>query len=465
MGTIEHMGDKENQPEKKLKKIVMPQSGGPSSGQRGDQRGPQSGMGMDRKVTPNTSRFALLQQHWQKLAAGAFILFIGWYGLSSMGERSLTIAENQIVISEVGEGLFEDFISLRAQVEPLSTVYLDAIQGGRVEEILIEDGATMIPGQPILRLSNSDLQLNVMGTESRIMEQLNAMRDQELRLEQNRLSHKRNLVEIEYNIKRLTLELQRKQELFAQGHVSDAEFENLKNELEVYTKRLGITLESQESDERLMASQLQFFQEKSVQLEANLAFARKSLDDLNVLAPVGGKLSGFDLEIGQSITRGERLGQIDDPANFKLSALIDEFYLNRVTIGQAANFDRGNDQFTLRISKIYPRVENGQFRVDLQFVDDAPDGIRRGQTLQSRLSLGDDTDAILIPNGTFYQDTGGQWIFVVTEGGDEAVRRNVRLGRRNSRFIEVLEGLQPGERVITSPYSSYMDMDRLNLNK
>ena len=199
------------------------------------------------------------------------------------------------------------------------------------------------------------------------------------------------------------------------------------------------------------------------QLETSLAFARKNLEDLNVRAPVDGKLSGFNIEIGQSIERGGRLGQIDDPDEYKLNVQIDEFYLGRIDIGQGAVAEISPYTWDLRIAKIYPQVNNGQFEVDMIF-EDKPTNVRRGQTMQVRLTLGDNSDALLIPNGSFYQETGGAWIFVVSPDGTEAVKRNVRLGRRNTDFIEVLDGLEPGERVITSPYTSYVGMDRLTLD-
>lgn len=194
-----------------------------------------------------------------------------------------------------------------------------------------------------------------------------------------------------------------------------------------------------------------------------MSFARKNLDDLNVRAPVDGKLSGFNIEVGESIVRGGRLGQIDDPDGYKLNVQIDEFYLGRVDLGQVATAESGRDSYNLNVTKIYPQVNNGQFDVDMLFADE-PGDMRRGQTLQVKLTLGDNADAILIPNGSFYQETGGNWIFVVSADGTEAVRRTVRLGRRNTDFIEVLDGLEPGEQVITSPYTSYVDMDRLTLD-
>ena len=227
----------------------------------------------------------------------------------------------------------------------------------------------------------------------------------------------------------------------------------------------AVTLESQETDARLQETQLEFLQTSSVQLLQNLDLAHENLDALNIRAPVDGKLSGLDVEVGQSIQRGGRLGQIDDPDSFKLRAEIDEYYLARVDIGQVAHFEQSGREYRTTISKIYPQVNNGQFEVDLLFSGEEPTGIRRGQTVQGKLTLGDATSALLIPNGAFFQDTGGNWMFVVNDNGSEAVKRNVRLGRRNSRHIEVHEGLELGEEVVTSPYSSFKEMDRLQITE
>lgn len=435
----------------------------PMGNPQGDESTPtiSRGSGMDRQI--EKKRFAM-KPLWVGVGF-VVVLLIVWFTLLSPSGRSLTIADNRLMVSPVITGTFEDSIPVRARVAPLKTVFLDAVQGGRVEEILIEDGAIVTAGHPIVRLSNSDLQLSVMSTESRVMEQLNSMRDQELRLEQNRLSHKRTLVEVSYQIRRLDREIDRWEELLSKGHASQSNYEDLVDEVTYYRARRDVTLESQASDERLMAQQLAFFKDNTAVMEQNLKYARQSLQELNVRAPVGGKLSGFSMEIGQSIARGARIGQIDNANQFKLVADIDEFYLARVDIDQTVDFERNGQRFTLRVAKIYPNVENGQFEVDMQFVGKAPDDLRRGQTIQSKLTLGDATQALLIPNGTFFQDTGGQWIFVVSPDGDTAVKRTVKLGRRNTRHIEVLDGLQKGERVITSPYSGFRDMDRLVLNQ
>jgi len=353
---------------------------------------------------------------------------------------------------------------LRGRLVPRSTVYLDAIEGGRVEEILVEDGTVVAAGDPIARLSNTNLQLEVLGREAAVTEQLNNMRTIELQLEQNRLSHKRNLVEIDYQIVRLTRSIERQRELLAKDLVSLSAVEDLEDELTYYRNRRDVTIESQATDSRMQEQQLRQLRDAGSQLQSGLTFAQTNLADLSVKAPVAGKLSGFNIEIGQSIERGGRLGQIDDPDAYKLNVQIDEYYLGRVDLQQAAIAEINGRELELQVAKIYPQVNAGKFEVDMMF-DADPVGLRRGQTMQLKLQLGDNSSAVLIPNGSFYQETGGNWIFVVSTDGSEAIKRSVKLGRRNTEFIEVLDGLEPGERVITSPYTSYVGMDRLALNE
>ena len=419
-----------------------------------------SGQGMDRRVEKRSSM-------GRKLAYGAAgllaVAFVWWVAGMLLGGRSLNVNAQRITVSTATIGTFEDFIPLRGRLVPSSTVFLDAIEGGRVEAVLIEDGTIVEAGDPIALLSNTNLQLEVLGREAAVTEQLNNMRTIELQLEQNRLSHKRNLVEIDYQIVRLERAIERHTDLASRDLVSQSTIDELQDELTYYRNRREVTLESQETDSRMQAQQLRQLRDAGAQLQAGLEFARQNLADLNVRAPVAGKLSGFNIEIGQSIARGGRLGQIDDPDGYKLNASIDEYYLGRVDLGQVAIADHGRDKLDLAVSKIYPQVNNGQFEVDMNFAEE-PVGLRRGQTLQLKLTLGDNSDAVLIPNGSFYQETGGNWVFVVSADGSEAVRRSVRLGRRNTDFIEVLDGIEAGEQVVTSPYTSYVGLDRLTIN-
>jgi len=419
-----------------------------------------SGMGMDRVVKKK-------KQPWKMAGIAAAVVaglyFIGTMVLDAQSGRSFKIDKSRVVISKVSEGTFEDFIPVRGRVTPLKTVFLDAVEGGRVERILVEDGTTLKAGDLIVELSNSNLQVSFTANETRVTEQLNNMRSQELQLEQNRLQHKRNLVDFNYQIKKLTRQVERERELVKTNAIPKRQLDDTEDDLEYNINRRELTLESQATDARLQESQLTFLREAAERLETSLVVARKNLDALNVRAPVDGKLSGFNVEIGENIPRGNRLGQIDDPDNYKLRANIDEFYLGRVDLGQSATFERGGQNYAMRIAKIYPQVNNGQFEVDFIFDGAQPAGIRRGQTIQTRLTLGDATKARLVPNGAFFQDTGGNWVFVVAEDGTQAVKRNVRLGRRNARYIEVLEGLELGEQIVTSPYTSFVEMDRLKL--
>lgn len=405
-------------------------------------------------------------QRYRKLVIGAVVSIIAVLGLIALlpeEGRILRVSHGHIVISSVSQGQFDDFIPVRGRVSPLQTVFLDAIEGGQVEAVHVEDGQYVEQGQPIIDLSNTSLQLDVISREAQVTEQLNNLRNTELALEQNRLAHKRNLVEINYNLTRLQREIKRLQPLATKGLVADDQLEQLEDEYNYYKARHEVTLESQATDKRIQEAQMEQLEVAGEQLQRNLAVARRNLESLQVKAPVSGKVTAFNLEIGQALNKGDNIGQIDDPDHFKVTANVDEFYLSRVDLEQTARVTLDNQEHELVIRKVYPQVLNGSFEVDLEFMREQPANIRRGQTLQLNLQLGSPSESLLIPNGAFYQDTGGQWVFVVTPDKQQAIRRNVRLGRRNPRFIEVLDGLEPGEQVVTSPYSNYLDMDRLML--
>ena len=420
-----------------------------------------SGQGMDRIVE---RKMPLSRKAGFGIIGVLLLVFAWWFINTLLDGRSLSVDTGRIAVSTVTSGTFEDYIPLRGRLMPRSTVYLDAIEGGRVEQVLVEDGTMVEAGDPIAVMSNTNLQLVVLGREAEVTEQLNFMRTIELQLEQNRLSHKQNLIEINYQIVRLTRSVERQRDMAMKNLVSQSTIDELEDELKYYRDRRAVTLESQATDARLQEQQLNQLRIAGNQLRSSLDFARKNLDDLNVRAPITGRLSGFNIEVGQSIERGGRLGQIDDPDGFKLNVRIDEYYLGRVDLQQVAIAEHNRRSLDLEIAKIYPQVNDGQFEVDMTFVDE-PIGLRRGQTLQLRLTLGDNSGALLIPNGSFYQETGGNWIFVVSPDNTEAIKRPVRLGRRNVDFIEVLDGLEAGEKVVTSPYTSYAGMDRLALDE
>lgn len=421
---------------------------------------PESGAAMDRKRVRALPR-------WVPYALATVCLIVlmslGFLWLHSFSGARLSVDTQRVSISTVRQGVFEDFIPVRGRVTPRSTVVIDAVEGGRVEEVLVEDGALVEAGQILARLSNPSLRLQTIAREAEVSEQLYNLNALELDLERNRLDHERRLVEIEFNIARLTRESQRQGELLERGHTPVRQVEIVGDELTYWTRLRDVTIDARDTDFAYQTAQLEQLRASTSHLENNLALARASLDALIVQAPVAGQLTSFSIEVGQSLGRNERIAQIDDPEAFKLTVLIDEFYLSRVDEGQVGEIVLDGDRYRLAISKIYPQVRNGEFEVDMVFSQAAPDQIRRGQTLQVRLSLGDPSQSLLIPNGAFYQDTGGEWVFVVAPDGGFAVRRPVELGRRNARYIEVLAGLEADERVITSPYTAYLNAERVDL--
>lgn len=424
------------------------------------QDSPVSGSGMDRVVV----RKGLTRR--QKLFAGGgigAIIVATLIWIAPMGGSSQSVAAERLTISPVTAGTFDDFIPLRGRVTPSLTIFLDAVEGGRIEKLLVEDGATVVKGQLLAVLSNAELQLNVLARETEVTQQINDMRTQELALERNRIATQSSLFDAEYQLSKTKRQVDRDAALAANGWVSKKALGDSQDEYRFQRNRLDLARESKVTDERLQASQLRQIRASTSQLQTSLAVARANLDSLNVRAPVAGQLSAWTLQIGQSLSRGERLGQIDSPGRNKLTAGVDEFYLGRVVVGQTATMEIGGKTYALKVAKIYPTVKNGEFDIDLFFTKGEPAGIQRGQTLQTRLTLGDPTNSLLLPAGSFYNDTGGAWVFVVTPDGKHAERRTVRLGRRNSQVIEVLDGLQSGERVLTSPYTGLTDKDRLEI--
>jgi HlyD family secretion protein len=380
------------------------------------------------------------------------------------GAGSQTVTKNRLTISTVQTGRFEDFIPLRAKVTPLLTVYIDSIEGGRVDKVLVEDGTDVVAGQPIAMLSNAELQLSTLARQTEVEQQINNMRSQELALSQTRLANERAILDAQLALTTARRQYEREAPLAAKGYVSGKQFNDTADNYQYQQRRLAVLRRNQASDERLQSGQLDQQKASMKSMSAGLGIARTNLDALNLKAPVTGKLSGFSIQIGQSLQRGERIGQIDSPGRNKLQAGVDEFYLGRVQVNQSASVDWNGKTFRARVMKIYPQVQNGQFQVDLQFLGDEPQGVQRGQTLQAKLTLGDPAPAKLIPNGAFYNESGGAYVFVVSPDGGTAVKRQVRLGRRNPDFIEVLDGLDAGERVITSPYTGFADKDRLDLS-
>src|SRR3954447_6063533 len=419
----------------------------------------QSGSGMDRVVEVK----GLSKRVKIGLAAAAALLLVLIFWWFAPTANSQSVAADRVTISTVERGRFDDFLPLRARVTPLLTVYLDAVEGGRVEKLYVEDGAMVRKGQLLAELSNSDLQLNVLARQADVSREINSMRNMELNLAQTRTADSRGVIEAQLAAEKARRQYEMQKPLAEKGFIPAKAYNDSRDEYLANAKRAQVLSRAQVTDERLQSSQLAQLRASNASLSQSLSIARASLDALNLKAPVDGQLTAFSIQVGQSLQRGERLGQIDSAGHNKLVASVDEFYLGRVQPGQIATVDYGGRSYKAKVAKIYPQVRNGTFEVDLWFIGGEPADIQRGQTLQVKLTLGDPTPAVLVPNGGFYNDTGGAFVFVVSPDGGSAVKRNVRLGRRNADYIEVLDGLQPGEKVITSPYTGFADKDRLDL--
>jgi HlyD family secretion protein len=421
---------------------------------------PQSGGGMDRVV----GKKGLPTKVKIGLGIVGLLLLLATFYYFAPSANSQTVPVSRLTISTVTQGRFDDFLPLRARVEPSVTVFLDAVEGGRVEQVLVEDGTVVQQGQMLAVLSNPELQLNVLARQTEVTQQINNMRSQELALNQNRLANERARIEADLATGTARRQYEMQRPLAERGFVAGRTVADSRDTYEANRRRSEVIRTQQATDERLQSSQLAQLRASSAALNQSLEIARQSLDSLNLRAPVAGQLTSFAIQVGQSLQRGERLGQIDSNGRNKLRAQVDEFYLGRVAVNQVATAEVSGRTFQMRVSKIYPQVRNGAFEIDLQFIGAEPADLQRGQTVQARLTLGAPAQARMIPNGSFYNDTGGAWVFVVSPDGRSAVRRQVRLGRRNNDYIEVLDGLDPGEHVITSPYTGFVERDRLSLS-
>ena len=423
-----------------------------------------SGAAMDRKIS---------RRRWppRRIAgaagAGLFVVFAAWGLLKDSGVRKLNVDRDRLTISEVVHGPFQEYTPVRGTVLPIRTVYLDALESGQVQRLFVEEGANVTEGDPLLRLANPELELHVLQQESGLERKIEELHSNRLSMEQDLLGSRQRLMEIEYRAQIDRRNFERysslsREDLAAIMPLQD--YEKLRDNYEYNARKLALTRETHRQDSLLAVDRVVQARAAVERMERNLEIIRRRLDDLTVRAPVSGQLTALAAEIGESKGSGTRLGKIDILDGFKVEAAIDEHYIARVDRGQRGQLDHDGRPLGLVIRKVYPEVEEGRFEVDLVFEGDAPEGIRRGQTLQIRLELGDLEEATQVARGGFYQATGGHWAYVLEPSGDRAVRRDIRLGRQNPKVYEVLEGLQPGERVITSGYESFgEDMDVLVL--
>jgi len=416
---------------------------------------------MDRKVDKKTFFSMKKKSIFKGVVALAIVSVIGNYFIFAPKGQSLKVDAKRLVVSEVRAGEFQEFLPVRGTISPKRVIYLDAIEGGRVENIFLEEGVMLKAGDKILELSNSSLQLNVLAREADVSEQINNLRNTRLAMERSRLTKKTDLIEIEYRIKGLKRNLSKSKSLLAKKLIAQDNFDQVKDELDYFQARRDVVKESQVKELALQAEQIEQLEINVKMLQSNLGISRKSLDNLKLVAPIDGQLTFLDAELGESMPAGQRLGQIDVLNNFKVTTLVDEFYINRVVRDQIGSYQLSGENLQLKIVKIYPGVTNGQFEVDWNFVGEPPKNIRRGQTLQIRLGLGDANKSLVVDTGGFYQDTGGNWAFVVDADGKGATKRTVSFGKRNADVLAVSSGLVIGERIITSSYGDYSKMDRL----
>lgn len=399
------------------------------------------------------------------VAGATLVLVVVLYNLLFAEHSSkLNVDSKRITLGTVENGVFQEFIAIDGAVEPLKTFYLDITEGGRVEKIYTDDGRMVEKGDTILKLSNTTLQIDFMTRETQLYDLMNERQNSEITMKQDQIRQLNQLAETEYNLALAERAYNRNKMLIAEKAISQEEFEASKDQYDFLKKRKALGDRSVKQDAKLLDDRLRQLDESIRRMQANINMARNTLNNLYVTAPISGQLSTLKAQVGESKGAGENIGQVDDMSGYKVRAAIDEHYISRIYPGLEGNFDFNGQNYKLKVAKVFPEVQGGTFQVDLEFADAAtPQGIRRGQTLQIRLNLNDGGQAVLLPRGGFYQSTGGSWIYVVNESGDQATKRSIKLGRQNPRHYEVLDGLKPGERVVLSSYESYGDIDRLEL--
>jgi HlyD family secretion protein len=395
----------------------------------------------DRSIRPKSP----WQRHWGWIVVALIAGAVGLWFLSVRNGNVYRAPVGQITFGRVREGPFEDYVAVRGTVAPLITAYLTTDQGGTVKRVLVEDGAHVELGQPLIVLSNPSLQLQVAA--------------QQLTFEQTRFKYQQDLLNIKHEISTLRGNLARDKILLDGNAIAPSTYRQEQEEYDYYVKLQAATIASRAVEQRVRATQL------TGDSTGKVDITNAGVEALTIRAPMDGQLTALDAEVGQSKAQGAVLGQVNSADRFKLSAQVDEFYLGRVIVNQEARFSVDGREYRAHVSKTYPQVSGGTFKTDLYFDGAAPAGIHVGQAVDLKVELGGATRAVMLPNGPFYQDTGGSWVFVVTVDGRGAVRRNVRLGRRNPDYVEVVDGLKPGELVIVSGYEAYQKMDRINFDR
>lgn len=415
--------------------------------------------GMDSKI----ERKHLLSKKTAYIIIGSTALLTGLLAFIFRDtSSSMNVDKEALTISTVKEGKFNDYIRVVGQVIPDHIIYLDAIEGGRVEERLIEEGAQVKAGDVILRLSNPLLNIGILQSEADLAYQENELRNTRLNMEQEHLSLKQERIALDKDLTQKKRRFEQYVRLYQKNLLAHEDYLQAREDYNAASEQLEVLDERIRQDKLLRDNQLQSLNENIRNIKKSLLLVHERLENLKIKAPVDGQLGNMEAQIGQSIAQGERIGQVITP-ELKVEAKIDEHYVERIHPGLSADFEREGKKYALRMTKVYPEVQDGQFRTDLHFIADRPANIRAGQTYHLDLQLGDPTEAVLIPRGGFYQSSGGEYVYVVDEEEKSARRRPIRLGRQNPLYYEVLEGLNPGEKIITSGYDLFGNNERLNL--
>lgn len=388
------------------------------------------------------------------------VVFIGWLLLRD-DTSTLRVNGETLSISEVKSGEFNDYIRISGQVQPMTTIQISPQEGGIVQQIVIEEGSKVKAGDEIIRLSNDNLDLQILNSEAELAEKENLLRNTMISMEQQRLSVQQEKLQLEIEVKRLKRKYEQNKALYEEKLIAREEYLMAEEDYQIAAGRLRLVKERATQDSLYRSVEISQMQESLQNMRLNMQMIRKRKDNLTIKSPIDGELGLLDVTLGQSIASGTKIGQINELGSFKIEAMIDEHYIDRVSAGLEAKFERQNETFGAVIRKVYPEVREGKFKADFKFSGEQPGNIRTGQTYYLNLQLGQPERAILIPRGTFYQKTGGKWIYVVSPEGGKAVRREIRIGRQNPQFYEVLEGLEAGEKVITSGYDNFGDNEVL----
>lgn len=404
-------------------------------------------------------------KHWKIIGISAVVIAAIIFLTTRSNLSTYKTDADKLQIAEVFEGNFDDYIKINGRVEPISTIYLDAVEGGRVEEIFITEGTIVKKGDVILRLSNNNLNLSILNSEAQLAEKANFLREVMLNMEQQKLRTEQSLINLEFELKQKKRNYERNKKLYSKGHISQEDYLVSEDSYMLSNKLYDLTKRTKIQDSIYRKVQVEQMKQNLENMKKNLAFVHQRSENLNVKAPFDGQLGLLDAEIGQSITQGQRIGQINVLTSYKIACEIDEHYIDRVRKGLAATLTRDNAEYMLKIKKVYPEVRDGRFKVDLVFTGKMPEKVRTGQTYYINLVLGASKQSLQISRGGFFSSTGGQWVYVLNTEETEALKRNVKIGRQNPRYFEVLEGLNPGEKVIISGYEMFGDNERIILKK